>query len=352
MQEVKVAGKRKYERATIRDNKIVCPYPGCDFAVEYNKSGRASMSRHKKNVHERKGQILKTEGVPAVIRLYEKYHAEESKDDVPAPPLANIMEDSASSEPDLSDPTTAADYAAVSDKALLKTRIDFLNWRFIPDDKFANEVPYPVFAKAMMGYALNMGILVKCNLALRDQRHDRDDANLEALGRRFELLQKTLQEYKDDVKKMSDVALETATQFDADSHKIDLVMELKDAGDLRRRVATEARDAMDSTLYSSLGDFKKLLLTEVGRSATNACIKTARMLQKFGVPKEGVLGGPLPLQSAKQIEEEKELLESMPPLTTKSKRQLEAAQQLLAAKKLEPAKERVVSKLNISFDVE
>lgn len=226
----------------------------------------------------------------------------------------------------------------------------FFAWRELSDSEFTAEVPYPTFAKAMMGYALKMRTYVKCTLVALSQRED-VNRQREAADKRVADLKKALQEYRDDTKRMAQGIFDMACELRGSMTGIDILRDIKEAKDLKEEVRAEAKAAMEDTLVSSYRDYEASLLKEIASKMQTTCIKTAQTMQKYGIPSERIFGGPPALLSKEEVEEDKKVEETAPVITSKkATRQLKAAQEMVQKKEAAGKVAKLNFSINFKFD--
>ena len=310
--------RKKYEKPIhAHDNEnneiIKCPYKCCTYEKPYNAVGRASMSRHMK-AHSEKGTPLKPcDSTGTVIKLYDKYN--EMRDLNEENNIENLL--------DSNDPSIASFYCKKSDDKINETQLILLKWRDLTDREFIKEVSFPVFAKAIIGYSINLRTYLKCSFVIA-----KEESKLIELEEKIASLKKCLGEYRNDTKKMSDIVLEKTTTLDGIMSSISLINEINKGDDLRRRITRETKDALQATLTASYNDYEKTFVKKVVDKVKETCLMNARLFKKFGVPVEGIFNTGIQELPSKEEIEENEMFESLALLYAKPKasRQLKASQ--------------------------
>lgn len=308
-QDITLAGKRRQRvgpihiQYTVGAELLECPYLECSKKWKNDKPGKSCMSRHMKDHSEAGHKLKPTEGAYGLIELAEKYEdreKDEGRDETNTYQAANEEDDEGFA-------SRAKEHKEKCEATLKKTLWNFVEWKNLADEEFLVKVPYIVFAKAMIGYASDMKVLVRCTALEMVDAITKNDGTMKEIKGLLGTLKKAHESTRKDMQKMSKTVVDKATELEGVGAKLDIARCLTTAADVRKAIIDQGSDITETIIANGFASYETKILKRSAKAAFDSTMGALRAVNNCGVPVLGGLKKPLEILS---VEEAKEFNES------------------------------------------
>ena len=249
---------------------LKCPY--CCFVVSEIK--KSTMSKHMRKSHP---------NPPAIDNSGELYH-KYLLAPLPVPKKREKVEESSiyiNDKDPKEDPVVASIRRKQYDGVLL-----FHSWLAIPEAEFASTVAYPIFAKAMISYVLNLTSYKKFDVVKLE--HDMK-AQTKRLETSLNDLTSAYQSCIKDMGEMTELFVDKKATFEGVIADIDIIKLKLDVKNQRDQIFRELEGKIYDIIDISQRELVAKLKREARETCSDACIKSMQAVLTLGVPHDEFL---------------------------------------------------------------
>ena len=187
-------------------------------------------------------------------------------------------------------------------------------WISMDDEDITSKVPYPVMARNLMQYVMNLRANTACKLSLIGTRIDELSDRIKDTKKTVDDFPEYVKEMRKDVKDMTLITFDKANELQGIAADLDIVQRKMDISDIRTKIESDATSIAYSVARRGISDCAHKCMDELAIKTREATMKAIRTAVTYGLPKEGGLDKVPPIMSADEIEDNNQMLASVPSL--------------------------------------